>query len=135
MSAALDASADKLKQFTIDKRVARELCAPIRPLLTWDDTTKPISNQISDELGRLSKHLAESQERLERVATEQAEAVEAIWNEKLKLVPGDLVLDLVCRTFGVRFKKDMDGIRLASLMTMQEIDFTIKAIIREIGAP
>jgi hypothetical protein len=44
-----------------------------------------------------------------------------------------MLLDLVCIQFGVRFKKNVDGPRLAALMEVTEIDPKIKEIVGEIA--
>jgi hypothetical protein len=49
-------------------------------------------------------------------------------------VPDDHLLDMVCQKFGVRYKKELDGSRLATLMNTQEINEEIKMIISEIGS-
>jgi putative ATP-dependent endonuclease of OLD family len=69
--------------------------------------------------------------------TEKAKTdyVEANWDSrKTQLVPGELVLDHVLRSFGLRFSKDHDGPRMASMMRDDEIDPAMKAFMRELGA-
>ncbi len=71
---------------------------------------------------------------LRKIIEEKTSMIEAAWRQdKLDLVPGDLLLDRVCKRFGVRFKKDVDSSRLAALMDESEIDTRIKALIREIA--
>ncbi len=55
-------------------------------------------------------------------------------SKKLQIVPGDVFLDQVCQRFGVRFKKGIDGPRLASLMKETDIDPEIRRIIRDLGS-
>jgi hypothetical protein len=50
-------------------------------------------------------------------------------------VPGDILLDSVCSRFKVRYKKDIDGQRLAGLITANEIDKEMKSIIADIVKP
>ncbi len=90
--------------------------------------------QIIDENHRMMKQIEKVNEEVKIVYEEQANEVNAIWqSRKLELVPGDHLLDMVCRKYKTRFKKDTDGSRLAALMSEQEIDEEIKEIIREIG--
>ena len=78
--------------------------------------------------------LEEARTRVEDVYKEQSESVDGVWQtSKLAIVPGDLLLDSVCKQYGVRFKKEQDGVRLAALMRENEIDEEIKEIIRSIG--
>lgn len=54
--------------------------------------------------------------------SQQAARIEATWAVgKLKVVPGDILLDLVAKNYDVRFKKEQDSAKLASLMTEQDI--------------
>ena len=63
---------------------------------------------------------------------EHARTVSQSWQSRqLMIVPGDILLDRVFLRFGVRFKKRVDGPRLASLMGKKEIDGEIVTIIRE----
>ena len=56
------------------------------------------------------------------------------WNQdKVSLVPGDLLLDGVCKAFGVRFRKETDSSRAAEMLNQTEIDDEIRLILQEIG--
>ncbi len=133
----IDECAEELRQFTIDKRVVRRLYKPIRPSFDWVVEKRhgtSIMEQIIDENHRMMKQIEKVNEEVKIVYEEQANEVNAIWqSRKLELVPGDHLLDMVCRKYKTRFKKDTDGSRLAALMSEQEIDEEIKEIIREIG--
>jgi hypothetical protein len=71
-----------------------------------------------------------------RVYEEQSSGVDNAWNsDKLSIVPGDELLDTVCRRYDVRFKKEFgDGVRLARLMRDDEIDTEIAEFIRLVGS-
>ncbi len=133
----IDECVEELRQFTIDKRVVRRLYKPIRPSFDWVVEKRhgtSIMEQIIDENHRMMKQIEKVNEEVKIVYEEQANEVNAIWqSRKLELVPGDHLLDMVCRKYKTRFKKDTDGSRLAALMSEQEIDEEIKEIIREIG--
>jgi putative ATP-dependent endonuclease of OLD family len=78
--------------------------------------------------------LEDANARVQEVYEEQVSSVNDAWQRhKLDLVPGDHLLDMVCKKYKVRFKKELDGSRLAALMSEFEIDEEIKEIISEIG--
>lgn len=64
---------------------------------------------------------------------ENRKKLDSRWaTEKIQLVPGDLLLDEVCKRFGVRFIKEKDSARLAGLMTKDEVAREIRALISQI---
>jgi hypothetical protein len=72
---------------------------------------------------------------IQHTIDEQSLRIGESWQtKKLHLAPGDILLDCVCKRFGVRFKKGVDGPRLASFMAPEDIDPEIKRIIRELGS-
>ena len=84
-------------------------------------------------LNHAASEINTSRTKLTDVFTEESKALAARWQtDKLLIVPGDLLLDSVCRKFGVRFNKEMDGARLAALMEPYEIPSEIKALIKDI---
>ena len=133
---ALELCTENLKQFAIDKRVVRQLCTPIRPIMNWHLDNRPkIVTQVIEANLKIIKQLEADNNRAEEIYEEQARLVNEMWqSSKLDLVPGDHLLDMVCQKFGVRYKKELDGSRLAALMNQQEINEEIKVIISEIGS-
>lgn len=131
----IEESAEELKQTAINKRVAKILCKPVYPsrnLIHGGAPETNISNKITEEINKLISQLEETRNRVESVHKEQCESIEGAWQErKLAIVPGDLLLDSICKKYGVRFKKE-DGVRLAALMQESEIHDEIKEIIRSI---
>ena len=71
---------------------------------------------------------------LTKESFENAEkSVEHDWaRSKLNLVPGDSLLDIVCRKFGTRFKKESDSAKLAALLSSSEIEHDLVSIIKEL---
>ena len=137
LNAAIEEVAESLKSTTIDKHVAKILMRPIYPSQknVFSGNTGDVSKKIDNELGRMIHELGEIKSRTEAVYREQAEQIGKIWNDqKLNLVQGDFLIDLVCQKFGVRFKKERDAARLASFMREEDIDPSLKSIIREISA-
>ena len=128
----IERCADELKEHAIGKRVIKRLCSPIYPSLEWapEDQLANAVTRITQEVARLRKQLDDAEHAVGRVVEESRQLVEHNWvGSKAHLVPGDVLLDNVCKKFGVRFKKDVDGSKLAALLTEQEIDSDIKRII------
>lgn len=134
---SLDECAEKLKQSVIDKQVARLTCRSVHPSLefSFDGTEEtPIPQKVTDENKKMIKRLQEAIDKVEDVYQEQTKYVNNMWqSSKLDLVPGDHLLDMVCQKYGVRYKKESDGSRLAALVNENEIDREIKEIIQAIG--
>lgn len=132
----IDQCADRLKELAIEKQVIKALCIPIYPKVSSkeDDATK-LNDRITEELSKIHKQLDSTLQAVQQKIDEYARIVDESWQaRKLQIVPGDILLDRVCQKFGVRFKKGVDGPRLASLMTEKDIDGEIKRIIRELGS-
>jgi len=138
ISEELQTASEALKQFAIDKRVVKALCKPAYPShkkIFTPTSADAITARVSQELERVVNELQSAKARLPDELTAQTELVNRRWEaDKFALVPGDMLLDLVCQKYGVRFKKERDSARMAALMTEAEIDRTVKEIIREIGA-
>ena len=133
----IEGCAEKLKHRVIDKRVANILCRPVYPSteqLFESSQETTIADRVTGEIQRLIEELRESGSKAEAVYKEESEYVDRIWqSDKLAIVPGDLLLDMVCQKYGVRFNKDRDGERLAALMNEGEIAMDVKETIHEIG--
>jgi putative ATP-dependent endonuclease of the OLD family len=132
---SIDECANALKQLAIEKQLAKIVCLPIHPKLRSQEGT-PISlkEKITKEVDAIRKQLDSMIELADKRIEEETAAVEKDWEQnKLTIVPGDILLDHVCARFGVRFKKVADGPRLASLMSASDIDQQIKNIIRDLG--
>lgn len=130
---AIVESADALKEVTIAKRVAKEICQPIYPSLHW--TTEPgdeasILSKVVEEGENMIKNLQKVISDAEGIYQQQSADVNASWSStRTSLVPGDLLLDKVFSRFGLRFHKDRDGVQLASLMSEFQIDEEMRTII------
>jgi hypothetical protein len=128
---------DALKPVAVHKRVTKALCAPIFPnadVFEVKDGETPYQ-KVRAEFDRMETVLTTLKAKADDIQKAKAEQVESEWSTKKdQLVPGDLALDHVLRAFGLRFNKDHDGTRLAGFMTEEEIDPSIKALIRELGA-
>jgi putative ATP-dependent endonuclease of OLD family len=133
--AAMNECAESLKQTVIDKRVARILCGSIHPQIDWTREPGPgIAERVSETLGQMRRYLEDSSTQSAAVIEEQTRLIDHNWDQrKFDFVPGDVLLDCVCQKFGVRFKKNNDGPRLASLMQKHEMDTQIRELITEMA--
>jgi putative ATP-dependent endonuclease of OLD family len=126
---------DSLKSVAIERRVTRITCLPIYPnrerILT-NDSEVHLLDKVRSELSQQKEKLDQLEEKLDEIIKNQAELVEKSWiSNKKDLVPGDYLLDEVCKCFEVRFNKGKDSARLASLMQISEIDPEIKYLLKD----
>ncbi len=133
----IEACADQLKQFAINKRVVKFLGKPVYPStenILKEIQDNSITNKIGEEIEKMIAKLEENKRKTESIYDDNVRLVNNDWSSnKLDIVPGDLLLDRVCKQYGIRFKKERDGFRLAALMNENEIDNEISEIIHEIG--
>jgi putative ATP-dependent endonuclease of the OLD family len=130
----INTCADALKEIAIERRVAKVACLPIYPnrnaVLDLGSGTILI-DRLKEEYNNQKKRLAQLEGELENIIEEQTQLVENNWSVKKQgLVPGDLLLDNLCKLFEARFNKERDSARLASLMEEYEIDSEIKDILK-----
>lgn len=133
VTTAIDEAAESLKELAVSKRLSRQM----KPIYFRQDKSDG-DDAVSRLTVGIDKQIEELQIRKTGIAASYEaarSAVEASWDsEKLSIVPGDELLDTVCRRFGVRFKKESDSLNLASLMTDGEIDSEIKELLQHIAA-
>jgi len=131
----LSSCADELKEFTLGKRVAKKLCRPVYLSESWADEVLKIGAKasIESEIERQSKSIADRSASLAEVYEHESNALSARWEaEKLSLVPGSELLDLVFQKYGVRFRKETDSSRVAAAMTATEVDSELVTFIQTI---
>jgi hypothetical protein len=133
---AMNECADSLMQRTIDKRVTRALCSPVRAEIDWTKSPgPPIGERVSEVLADMQQQVEATRSQAPSIIEQQTKAVSDVWSErKLDLVQGDILLDLVCQRFGTRYKKSNDAGRLAALMEKHQIDAQLKQSIEAIAA-
>ena len=132
----IDKCAEKLKQFAISKRVVKISCKPVYPetKVIFDNLqTQEAIDKITESIQAMINQLETEKTNLKSVYTSKAEELEGTWKtKKMDIVPGDLLLDAVFKEYNLRFKKEKDTSKLASLMRKDEIDSEIKKVINEI---
>ncbi|MET8372389.1 AAA family ATPase [Micromonospora profundi] len=134
----LSECADKLRQFAIEKRVLRASCRPVffdREAIFEESSDDDFSSRVASELRRQAEALGARAAETERLLKHEEEHVNSQWQgKKMDLVPGDELLDSVCREFGVRFKKRHDGVRIAGLMRTTEVPAELAQLLRRLVA-
>jgi putative ATP-dependent endonuclease of OLD family len=134
---AIDSACESLKQHAIEKRIVKKLGRPLHPLprSLFDGVESVGKEKLGKSIAEAMEVLARTKSQLDEVMLEVTQEIEARWAaEKTSIVPGDKVLDQVCKSFGVRFKKEIDGSRVASLFSADELPDEILRLIREIGS-
>lgn len=133
---AIEECTEKLKNVAIERRTVKAACYPIYPntvqVLTLGSST-PLLDRIKDEYTRQREHLDQLEKELHEIVRIQTEQVEGNWTTKKQdLVPGDILLDEVCKIFNTRFNKEKDSARLATLLNENEIDVELKSVLKSI---
>ena len=134
----VDNAAEDLKTVTIVKRIARIICYPLYPEKSqwWEQVS---DNNVKDRIGEQfeiwESRLRESRDQVAEVAEQQTAEVEAQWKDrKLDLVEGELLLDALFSSYGLRYhKRGGDGVQLAKRMTKEEIGSELEKLIRSIA--
>ena len=133
----IEGCAEQLKHFAIKKRVSKIVCKPVYPsekTICEDVPETNFVSRVTSEIERIIKQLEEVKKTAEVVYKQKCNLIDSYWHtNKLAVVPGDLLLDMVCQEYGVHFKKEKDGSRLAAFMHAKEIDQEIIDIICEIA--
>jgi len=136
VQAALEGNAEALKELAISKRVALRVCRPVFPAIkgALEARQGEVSTDILRiELQKMRDSIANQISEIDDVYRQESELVKTKWEEgKLDIFQGDVLLDSVCQQFGVRFVKELDGPRIAALMTVDEIFDEIRGFLREV---
>ncbi len=137
VSAKISEVADSLKRATFEKRVVKSLCHPRIPARNsiLDNTSgESVQKRLEAEFDRMIVELEATKSKIVEVCKQLSESVDRDWlSNRLCVVQGDILLDEVCKAYGVRFIKVRDSARLARLMDIGEIDTEIQGHIHDIG--
>lgn len=136
VSAAIDEICESLRTASIERRVLKRVCAPLYPdrqsvISRGDDidfTASVVSelSKISDSLTRLERELA-------TLLQDAENQVHHEWgSRKYEIVPGEEVLTMLFRRYGLRFNKRQDCVKIAALMEREEIPDEITQVIRNL---
>jgi putative ATP-dependent endonuclease of OLD family len=133
---ALDETAEELKAFSLGKRIHRQLLQPVRPGSPDQLTSiEDIQAHVERQLASAEQELARRRWQTEIVFSSAVEALELDWeSRKLHIVPGSELIDGVCQRFGIRFRKERDGGRLADQFTSESIPNELETLIRKLAS-
>jgi len=134
---AIGDSADLLKHVAVERRVVKQACSPIYPdrkaILNRAEGT--FVERVKEELSRQGAELVDTLNGIEEIIKNHTRTIDENWaTRKTEVVPGDLLLDEVCKQFGVRFNKERDSSRLAGLMKPDEVAIEIRDLLRELSS-
>ena len=139
VAALIDQAAESLKEFTIFKHIAKTILRPLYPdtirhMESMEGRT--IEETIDGQMSEWESIILGLRIDTATMIRECRVGVEASWPaRKLDLVSGDLLIDTIYRSFGVRFHKArLDGVTLAGLMTKNEIGTELEELISSIAA-
>jgi putative ATP-dependent endonuclease of the OLD family len=125
ISETLQEVAGELRDTFVNRRLVRSFCKPVYPSrerLLQSSETGSLEERLNEEVQRLGQEVQERSDQLRATLEVEYLKVDQQWaSDKLKLVPGDELLDGVCKRYDVRFRKDRDAQRLASLVEANEI--------------
>ncbi|MEH1852415.1 MAG: AAA family ATPase [Nostoc sp.] len=103
--AKIDECAEKMKQLAIDKRVIKLACKPIYPELKviFEDIQESTVDKVTQSIQKMIDQLESDKKNLENIYNSKSSELESFWKDrKLDIVPGDLLLDEVCKAYNVR---------------------------------
>ncbi|WP_329683564.1 AAA family ATPase [Longimicrobium sp.] len=133
----MDECADELLPLTVRNRVAKLLCTPVYPdrrAILAEENLDDFVSRLSEEMEHLKQAITDRESRILFLVEAERADIERRWvNDKLSLVPGDLLLDCICRRYGVRFRKERDSVRLASKLLNDEIAPEIRRFLSDVG--
>jgi putative ATP-dependent endonuclease of OLD family len=135
-TAVLEECADDLKDLTLQKQAERRLGRPLyRSAAKPYGDSKEIISGLTQDLEAMQKRIGDRLGMAEETITSIADDLEKQWAaKKLSLVPGDELLDHVCKRWGVRYRKERgDGSRIASLMEATEISDEMKELLKSLA--
>ncbi len=135
---AIDKCAEQMKAVALERRIAQWACRPLyldRDTLLDLNSGKSIEIRLQTALEDVSAKIAEKIATIQAVIQEQTTELDRNWAaQKVSILPGDQLLDEVCKQFGVRFFKDKDAVRLAALLKPAEVHNDIKTLLEDIKA-
>ncbi|MFE5580026.1 ATP-dependent endonuclease [Kitasatospora sp. NPDC056531] len=131
VAAEIDNACDDLFIVAVERRVLKHACRPIIPnresvlrrgSLEFETALRAELESTKEKLDSLLAELSDV------IATENSN-VQADWDRKSHLVPGDEIIDRVFSRYGMRFGKKRDAVEIAQIMTRDEIPADIRETI------
>lgn len=120
--------AAELLERAIELRIGKQLLKPAYADQGGANTKERLTGMLTSIERRLSK--------LEEVEAATRASLTATWGENaVKLAPGSEILDAVLKEFGLRYKKEVDGRRLAEKIDINHVDSELARFLRQIAQP
>lgn len=133
---SIESNIEGQKELVISKIVASRVCRPVFPALRnllEADQGAESEAKLTGELKRMRDDIDAQSANVAAVFDQVRSEIEMKWaSDSLSLVQGDILLDAVCRDFGVRFSKEVDGSKLASFIAASKVPTEISALLRDI---
>lgn len=133
---AMNDIAEQLKPLVIRTRVTHQLLSPVYAEREWDGghvEDDVIAEQVEAAINAQRAELDRRQEMVKSQIQAVERGVCEQWDTcRMQMVPGEELLDRVCRLFGVRFHKKRDAVRLAAMLEPGEVPDELRGIIRDI---
>jgi putative ATP-dependent endonuclease of the OLD family len=115
-------AATGLKERVVDLRVRKRVLGP----LYFD----ALGNSNVERVGRALDEIIARGKNLKAATEEMRGELDRVWDrDAAKLAPGSAILDSVFAQHELRYRKDVDAVRLASFMTLRDIDREIVGLI------
>ncbi|MFI5884886.1 ATP-dependent nuclease [Streptomyces sp. NPDC051554] len=134
VNGAIDEICESLLSVSIERRVLKRVCAPLYPnreAVMQRGGEADFIDTLNSELAKVVTSVKALEDDLANLIRKAEVEVTEDWSaRKLLIVPGEEVLVLLFQRYGLRFNKRQDGVKIASLMTRDEIPAEIASIIR-----
>ncbi|WSB84543.1 AAA family ATPase [Streptomyces cellulosae] len=136
LSAAIEEICESLLSASIERRVLKKVCAPLYPdreaVLNRDEGAD-FTVSVLSQLSKITSSLADLEGEIGTLLGDAEEEVRREWDtRKYEIVPGEEVLTLLLRRYGLRFNKRQDCAKIATCMRRDEIPSEMVGVIRNL---
>ncbi len=130
----IDAACQDLRNVAIERRALKEICSPIYPRrenVIKRDSGEDFLAAAEAELDAVIFSVQKLRDELAETLESAGRAVESQWDSsKVSLIPGDEILKHVFSSYGISFNKRKDSIRIATIMSREEIPSEMAGVVR-----
>jgi predicted ATPase len=136
ISQVINEICESLLPASIERRVLKKVCAPLFPdrkAVIHREAGADFTESVTTELSKISDAVAALANDIPNLVQKAEAEVREEWAmRKLHLAPGEEILTLLLQRYGLRFNKRQDGVKIASLMTREEIPTELSILIRSL---
>jgi len=123
----ITSSAEDLLERAIELRLSKAVLKPVYP--------QHGGETVAERLIAMNTAIADRLKNVEQVEAKlRAELSESWPKNALKLAPGSAILDSVFQHYGYRYKKEIDGRRLAERVDVTKLDVEITRFLKKVGS-